>query len=129
MKTKEQVYVKINSPKEAKDAKRILKALGETSFGNDYSEYSIGLYFNNNLHRWCFATSFGKLVYIEVTLKELIEIIVSEKPKEIEVPLYFGGKATVKANSEVTIRDASYGDITLSHGDVADLQNAINKLK
>lgn len=53
------------------------------------------------------------------------------KPKEIEVPLYFMNQtATVTANCEVHIngtRGITYAK--LSHGDIADIQNAINKLK
>lgn len=61
--------------------------------------------------------------------KALMFIEEQNKPKSQTVDLYFGAKAIVKDNSEIDIKNMSKETIvTLSHGDVIDLQNAINKL-
>lgn len=77
---KENVFVKINNKKEAKNAKRILEALGENTRENymPFLAHHVNLWFSKHNYEWTVGVSCGRT---EVTLKELIEIIVSEKPK------------------------------------------------
>lgn len=105
MKTKEQVYVKINSPKEAKDAKRILKALGEEV----YSSYYVNNYLSEQDHlifrkqqQWvCVGDISDDGIKTEVTLKELIQIIANENTKTEDKPKsILDGKVAIQVNNE-----------------------------
>lgn len=88
-KTKNNVFVKIANKKEAKNAKRILEALGENireNYFNDIGETVLWCYENE----WVVAFE-REVEETEVTLKELIQIIAGEQEevKELEVGKWY----------------------------------------
>lgn len=78
---KNEIYVPINNRKEAKQAKAVLKALGIQP-GNEFIKLRYlpegGIYFNDLSGKWCNATSMTPGIRKEITLKQLIELLVSE---------------------------------------------------
>lgn len=83
---KHEIYVPIANKKEAKRAKAVLEAMGEKVdrefYLINYNQLNGGLYFNEEFKTWCIAVSFGGSnpnTRTKITLKQLIELIVSEQ--------------------------------------------------
>ena len=98
MKTKNNVFVKIANKKEAKNAKRILEALGEEVYSgywiDDLDANQDHLIFRKH-QNWVLVENFHPDGHkTEVTLKELIQIIVGEQEevKELEVGKWYKNK-------------------------------------
>lgn len=87
---KQEIYVPIANKKEAKRTKAVLEAMGEVIdenyFRNSYDENEGGLYFNEKYKTWIIAISFRHYsdVRTKTTLKQLIELLVSEQQAEPE---------------------------------------------
>lgn len=89
---KTEIYVPVNSKKEAKQIRAILNALNENHNGLPFYESTPekgGLYFNDHdtSNRWCIAKSLQGYPVKKITLKQLIEFLAkgNNEPKKIAV--------------------------------------------